>query len=318
MSPSQTDRALAVSKDQTAELAVTQAESAARSEIEGAMVLARRFPRNENEARGRTLAACKRREFAESAHYVLRRGRNVIVGPSVALAREFARVWGNIRYGADIVYDDDEKRVVRAWAWDVERNTRPSEDVGFKKLILRGSKWTRPDERDLRELTNGQAARAVRNCLLHLLPDDFKQAAMNECDKTIASAFFANPEAAREKLITGFQQLGISVDALEAWLGCALTSINARQVVQLRAIYKDISTGRGKWSQYMPLDVGGKAPPSIDEVVNVDTDMMQTASDPIEQQPPAPAKTPKAKKEPAAPPEGMLFKTKGSATELGL
>ena len=72
------------------------------------MVLARRFPRSEQGAYAALLRSCGRTSFAEEASYSFPRGGSSVEGPSVRFAREAARVWGNIRYGLDILRDDDD------------------------------------------------------------------------------------------------------------------------------------------------------------------------------------------------------------------
>ncbi|MCH8828317.1 MAG: type II secretion system F family protein, partial [Planctomycetes bacterium] len=56
----------------------------------------------------RIIASCRRPGFAEVARYSFPRGDATIEGPSIDLAREIARCWGNMRCGIRIVSQDDE------------------------------------------------------------------------------------------------------------------------------------------------------------------------------------------------------------------
>ena len=154
-------RELATRPDTSRELSVAGSTAKQQAEIQAAVVMARRYPRDEGMAIDRIKTACKRPAFADAAAYRYPRGKkrdgtpNMIVGPSINLAREMGRCFGNIRVGQDVLRDDDETRLIEAYAWDLETNYRTTEQVQFKKLIYRKKDgWVQPDERDLRELTN--------------------------------------------------------------------------------------------------------------------------------------------------------------------
>jgi hypothetical protein len=174
--------------------------------------------------------------------------------------REAARVWGNIRYGTDIVRDDDDARLIRSWAWDLETNAHVSQETAFSKLVQRkvyengrsqGTKWVKPDERDLRELTNKQAAIGERNCLGKVLPEDMVQDALAVCKETEARYAVNDPVKAREKIIRAFSQINISAEMLEQKLGHLLAQCTADEIVELRGIYKSIADGNSSWAEYM-------------------------------------------------------------------
>lgn len=243
---------LATREKQRGELAITPQQAMAQKEIEGALIVARRFPRNEDDARGRLLDSCKRPKFASMVRYSYPRGGSQVQGASVYLAREAARVWGNIRYGFDIVHDDEEIRTVRAWAWDLETNTKRQIDATFKKLVYRKKGgWTKPDERDLRELTNKQGETAVRNSLLHILPPDLVDDAMEVSLKTLSSEAAKDPAEARKKLALAFRGIGVTAEDLETYLGHKLAQITPDEVADLRGIWKSIADGNSKWHEYM-------------------------------------------------------------------
>lgn len=267
-----TDLATGTSEQETGELAVTTAQAMARHEIEGAIIIANRFPRNEGDAFGRIMESCKRFTFAGMAVYSYPRGGQQIEGPSVNLAREAARCWGNIRYGCDIVHDDDENRTVRGWAWDLQTNTKETQDATFAKLIYRKKGgWIKPDERDLRELTNKHGAICVRNCLVHLMPPDLTNEAMDTSKATVRAGVAQDMDAHRKKMIVAFRSVGVTVEALEAHLGHPLSQAHADEVANLRTIYKSIADGNSTWSEYAPTKPATPAAnggASMDDLVN--------------------------------------------------
>lgn len=264
-----TDRAIATTessglaeRDEFALEASTVREAAlARHEIEGSLVMAKRFPRNEDECFRRLMRSCKRRGLAERAEYSFPRGNTTVVGPTIYLLREAARIWGNIRFGADVIRDDDESRTLRCWAWDLESNARSSQDVTFGKLVQRKQRggetaWVKPDERDLRELTNKFAAVTLRSCLRDVLPSDLIDDARGEAYETLRSEAAKNPDEERKRLIYAFDRLNVSVPELERHLGHAVGTCSPEELANLRRIWKSIEDGASRWADYVTDSVG--------------------------------------------------------------
>lgn len=237
--------------EMTGELATAGATALAVAEIQGAIVLARKFPRSEDAAFEKLMRACGRQTFAEDAAYSFPRGGADVTGPSVYLAREAARVWGNVRYGLDVIRDDEESRQIRGWAWDMETNTRVSMEDDFKKLIYRKKGgWIVPDERDLRELTNRRGAILVRNCLLQIIPQDLIEDALKQASTTLKKKSAENPDEARHRLITAFSQVGVTPAMIEEKLGRPLTQCQPADIARLRQIYKSIADGNTTWAEH--------------------------------------------------------------------
>ena len=78
------------------------------AEIQSAMVIAKKFPRNETVAISRIMQACERLSLAESALYAYPRGGTTVSGPSIRLAEALAKNWSNIDFG---VIELEQKRV---------------------------------------------------------------------------------------------------------------------------------------------------------------------------------------------------------------
>jgi hypothetical protein len=249
------ETALATRTEQSHELAPTGAAAEKQFEIQSAIVIAKKFPRNEDAAFEKLMKAAKRVSFAEDAAYSFPRGNTTVEGPSINLAREAARVWGNVRFGLDIIRDDEESRQIRAWAWDMESNVRVSAEDDFKKLVQRkqkggGTLWVKPDERDLRELTNRRGAILVRNCLLQIVPKDLIEDAMSRCKDTIRNGAEKDPETARKRLILAFSEINVSPEMLESALGHKLAECSPVEIAELRKVYKSIADGNSTWKEY--------------------------------------------------------------------
>jgi hypothetical protein len=244
-------------EETTGELQQSASEAAVVKEIEGALIVAKRFPRDEDRAYQAILRSSQRFTFAEDAQYSFPRGGEKIQGPSIYFAREFARLWGNIRHGCDILFDDETRRTIRAWAWDLQTNVKVHSDDAFQKLIFRKrggpdgkGGWIVPDERDLRELTNRRAAIAKRNCILELLPSDMIQDAISQCEETVQKKVKEDPDAVRKAILKGFGTLNVTAEDLKAFLGTDVAKASPAQLAELRKIYKSIADGQSTWSDY--------------------------------------------------------------------
>lgn len=246
------DGVLSTTTDVSTELAPTAAAAEKQFEIQSAVVLARRFPRNEDQAFARLMKACQRTSFAEDAEYSYPRGGQNVSGPSINLAREGARVWGNIRHGFVVTTDNEGERTIRGFAWDLETNARVEAEDTFRKLVYRKKDgWIKPDERDLRELTNRRAAILKRNCILEILPKDLIEDAVNECHKTLRSKAEKDPEGEKKRIILAFAELNITPEMLGAYLGHPLAQCSPAEIAKLRGVYKSISDGNTTWADYV-------------------------------------------------------------------
>src|SRR5262249_16718 len=81
------------------ELAAVTGAAREIAEVQTAMVMARRFPRDEMTVMDRILQACTRPSLAEGALYEYARGGTDIRGPSVRLAECIAQYWGHLDFG---------------------------------------------------------------------------------------------------------------------------------------------------------------------------------------------------------------------------
>lgn len=240
------------------ELATTGAAAKEQHEIQAAITIAKRFPRNEAACFQKLMLAAARPSFAEDAAYSFPRGDKEVTGPSVNLAREAARIWGNIRYGLYVVRDDEDSRLIRGFAWDVETNTKVEVEDDFKKLIQRKVKggkpgettWLIPDERDLRELTNRRGAILLRNAILQVLPKDLIEDALFTCGQALEKSAGENPEAARKRLLVDFGSINVSVEQIERKVGHPFAQSTPKELAELRGICKSIQDGHTTWAEY--------------------------------------------------------------------
>ena len=230
-----------------------------RYEIEGAMILARRFPRDEAHARARFLAAASRPTFARDALYVFPRGSATVEGPSVRLARELGRIWGNIRSGFRVVATDPDAHEihVQGFAFDVESNAYRVEEAKARARIYRKGRWVSllaedlggDTERQLSELVGRVGSKLERNCLLRLLPADLVDEVVEAVK--IAQAQGVDPDALR-RAVASFSRRGVSTLRLEGKLGKPLRAATPEDIATLRRWWKTIEDGEASVAELFP------------------------------------------------------------------
>lgn len=274
-----TETPLALVNENTGEIMQSEHIASAEMEIQATIILAKKFPRNEERSFEKLTKSCQRLSFAEEAEYSFPRGGKAITGPSVNLAREAARTWGNIRYGLKIVQDSEDEVTIEGWAWDIETNTKVSSQDSFAKLHQRKSKttgkaeWVTPDERDLRELINRRGAISIRNSILQLLPRDLIEDAQAECRKTRQKKNKGmSPEKLMKEWIKAFSNLrpfGVTVEQLEKYLKHPLKECSSDEWDNLKMIYTSINDGNSTWQEYAG-DNGDKQKEEIRGNLNVE------------------------------------------------
>lgn len=242
-----------------------------QTEIQSAIVAAKRFPRNEQAAFVKAVKSFTRVTMAEGATYQFPRGGKTIEGPSVGCARELARCWGNIRYGLRVVTQDEERLHIKAYALDLETNTYVEAEDEFSKLIQRRdrvtgeTRWVQPDERDLRELMNRRGAIAIRNCILQVLPsdlvDDALKVAKSTLQKDAHNALEKNREDVLKQLVVAFDKIGVSVGMLEQYLGHKLDLITSDEVAALRTVHQSLKEGVVKREEIFRFEVASPQQP---------------------------------------------------------
>lgn len=121
-------------------------------EVQGAIVMAKKFPRDEYDAMERIKRTCQRATLAEQAIYSYPRGGQTVMGPSIRLAEALAQNWGNIDYGVIELEQKNGSSEMMAYAWDLESNTRVTKifTVEHKRDTRKGT-YQLTDSRDIYE-----------------------------------------------------------------------------------------------------------------------------------------------------------------------
>lgn len=257
--------------ERSAETASSAMASQARAAVEARYVMALKRPRDLLVARSALLKDCARASFAEAAIYRKPVGDG-IEGPSIRLAEAAARAMTNIDVSTLAIYDDRDKRIVRVSATDLETNITFTKDVTVPKTMERsslkpgqpalGSRMNskgRPvflvkaeTDDDILNTENALASKAIRVCLLRLIPGDLLEEAMIEATKTLRTKDKEDPDAAIKTLCDRFElELGITPAQLSQYLGRPISEITVAEVAGMRKLFTALVQGEATWAEAM-------------------------------------------------------------------
>ena len=204
-------------------------------EVEAMVLMAKRYPRDEQASEARIIRACKRERLAEV----------------------LAQNWGNIDFGwtelaRESLPDGTEVSHCEAWAWDIEVNTRRS--IRFDVPLIRDTRQGQhilTDERDKYELCANYSGRRMRACILNIIPGDITEAALEECTTTLKKS--AIPlEKRRENAIKAFDKIGVKQPMLEKYLGCRQAAWTANDMFRLTKVLNSINDGMTTPGEHFP------------------------------------------------------------------
>lgn len=233
-------------------------ESRAIAKVQGAIFMAKQFPRDQTKAFQRIIEACRRRTLAEDALYEYSRGGSKIEGPSIRLAEVMAQAWGNMEVGVTEVEQRDGESVMEAFAWDLETNVMDTKTftVRHERDTKQGKKKLE-DGRDIYEAAANVGARRKRACILAIIPGDIVDAAVKEVKKTLSTGS-TEPLADRARnMVVKFSEMGVTQAMIEKRLGHKLDAITESEIVKLGKVFASIRDEMGKREDF--FDVAGTA-----------------------------------------------------------
>jgi hypothetical protein len=198
----------------------TAIESLTRAETDAQITTAKRYPRSLAGFKAAALQmATLDPDTAASCFYVLPREGKKIEGPGVRLAEICASAWGNLRFGARIVSEDDRFIVAQGTCHDLQTNVATSIEVRRRIRDRHGRKYSD----DMVGVTsNAACAIALRNAVFKVIPKAFvepiylaaKRAAVGD-EKTLgvrrdaAIAHFASLGVDKERVLAKLERQGI-------------------------------------------------------------------------------------------------------------
>lgn len=235
--------------------AVAQVEmQRAIAEVQGAIISAKKFPRDQFTAIKKIRESCQRKSLADQAIYSYPRGGTMVMGPSIRLAEVLSQCWGNMDSGIRELSQEGGVSEVEAYAWDLETNNRQTKTfhVPHVRHTKKGT-YKLHDPRDVYEMVANMGARRLRACILAVIPGDVRDIAVAECKKTIA---MGNGEPLIDrvrKMVKAFGEIGVPKKLLEKRLDHNLEDTTPDELVELVAIYRTLKDGQAHASRFFDV-----------------------------------------------------------------
>jgi len=217
-------------------------------EVQAGYVIAKKFPRDVNQAYTRIMEACKRSSLASQAMYRYPRGGATVVGPSIRLAEVLAQNYGNLDFGIKEIERRNGVSVAEAYCLDLETNVRQVKifEVPHEIQLKGGQKKRLTDPRDLYEIVANNGARRMRACILGVIPGDIVEAAVNQCKLTIAKGTGEPISDRIKRMVLAFKDLGVSQEMMEEKLGHKMDLTTVDEIVELLGIHNSIKDKQSK------------------------------------------------------------------------
>lgn len=241
----------------------------ARAEIEARYTMAMHRPRNLDQVRSLIIKECRRPGFAKAAIYRKPIGDG-IEGLSIRFAEAAARCFGNMAMEVVQIYDDEDTRIMRVSATDLETNVTWPQDVTVAKTVER--RTLKKNQQALGQRTNSYGdlvylvhasdddllnkqgalvSKALRTCILRIIPGNLQDEAYDVCNAILRDEAAKDPDAARNAMCDGFAELNILPEHLAEWLGHDLGVATPAEIEHLRRTYVAIRDGEATWPEVL-------------------------------------------------------------------
>lgn len=218
-------------------------QSRAAAEVQAAVVVAQQCPRNVQAAIAEMTQVCRNTRLAEKAFFSYPKGKSTVSGPSVFLARELARIWGNLQHGLIEMRRDDQygESEMQAFAWDVEKNSRVSTTfIVPHKRDKRGGAEKLTELREIYENNANNGARRVRQAIFAVLPHWFVEDAIETCRQTLQDGGGVPLPKRVANAVSKFENIGVTIDQLETRVGRPSRKWTEHDVVELAITFQSI------------------------------------------------------------------------------
>lgn len=231
-------------------------QARAFAEVNAAVQVAQSNPRNIERAVHEMRESFSRPSLAQRAFYSLPRAGGRVEGESVHAARELARCYGNVDYGVREMSRDDVagQSELQAWAWDQERNVRQVRSVIVPHARMSGgNRKSIVDLADIINNNNSFAARALRECILTLLPVWFRDEARDLSARTLEGDGSVPLTDRIEAAITRYKdEHHVTLAQLEARLERKRGKWTAGDLATLTVLYHELKRGEKRTDDEFP------------------------------------------------------------------
>ncbi len=223
-----------------------------RSEIDGQIATARRFPRSIKVALDElTSLATLNEDVAGDCIYALPRGGKKIEGPSIRFAEIAASAWGNCRCASRVVEIGDDYVTSQGIFHDLQKNVAISTEVRRRITKANGDRY---DSDMIGVTANAASSVALRNAILRGIPKALWQEAYFQAKQTAIGKAESMGER-RHKLVDHFGKMGVTPQQICALLEVGgIDDIGFDHLVLLRGVATAIKTGGTTIDAQFPED----------------------------------------------------------------
>lgn len=248
--------------------AIAAAEHA-KASVQARYLVAMQRPRDLDDFRVRLLKHCKRPGFAAMAEYAKPVGGSKARGMSIRFVEAALQEFGNVLPESVVVFDDDEKLIIRVSLTDLERNITYVEDATVWKFVERKSPSgaevigerrkangevvykVRANDDDFANKLGAATSKKIRNLGLRVLPSDIVEECKLACAATRANESAKDPDADRKRLTDAFAELRVMPSDLKDYLGHDIGTATPAEIDDLRLTYAAIRDGEATWVDTM-------------------------------------------------------------------
>lgn len=219
-------------------------QTRAVTEVLAAVEAARRFPRDPEAIRRDVLNACGIKSFAERAFYSKPQSGGAVTGPSVHLARELARAWGNISHGLTELRQNLERgeSEIQAYAHDLQTNVRVATTYVVPHIRdARGARQPLARISEVYDNNASQGARRVRAAIFAVLPAWLVDEATAACRRTIEAGDGKSIEQRSRDAVAAFATKGIDADRLAVKIGRPMGEWTAQHLTDLEVLWRSLA-----------------------------------------------------------------------------
>lgn len=224
-------------------------------EVQGQIIMAKKFPRDYVSSCNRIMQACQRKGLAEKAMYEYPRGGTKVVGPSIRLAEAMAQNWGNMSFGIVELEQKNGESQVMAYAWDLETNTRQEKIFSVPHVRrVKNNNVPLTDPRDIYEMVANQGARRLRACILGIIPGDVVEDAIARCNQTLLEGETKPVIDLVKDMAEIFEkEFSVPLEAIEKYIGCKASAFSMNDLVRLKRVYTSLKDGMAKREEIFEL-----------------------------------------------------------------
>lgn len=217
----------------TPQLSLSVEQQRAIAEVQGAIFMAKTFPRNIEQVKQQLSVICQQPAVFGKSSYSYKRGGEEITGPNIDLLRTIVQAYGNVHFGLRELSRQPGVSTMQAYAWDLETGSR--EDKVFDVPHVRETQHGRyplKTDRDIYENNANMGARRLRACLETIVRDDVIAHAIQSCDRALIASNVASDDN-RAALLAEYVALGVTKERIEARLNKKWEAATPAQLVRL-------------------------------------------------------------------------------------